>query len=443
MDLLLIDDEASLRRTLRTTLESMKHAVAEAASGEQAVNWLRRQRFDVAFLDLKLGREAGMDLLPVLLREAPGLAVVVITAHASIASAVEAMRAGAFDYLPKPFTPDELRVVLERWRQAQRLRNRVRNLEEQVRAVAPETDLYTEEPAMRQALELAFQVAPSEATVLLRGESGTGKGVLARAMHERSPRAGGPFVIVHCPSLSGELLESELFGHVRGAFTGAVQDTEGKVAAAEGGTLFLDEIGDLPPAVQPKLLRLLQDRCYERVGETNTRIANVRIIAASNRDLAAEVTAGRFREDLYYRLNVIDIELPPLRRRLRDILPLAGHLLRFFARQTGKAVRALAPEAEAALLRHQWPGNVRELRNAIERGVILATGPALDRMHLPGPVGQPPPARVEAGGAVTLEALESEHVRRVLAASASLDEAAATLGIDPSTLYRKRKRYGL
>jgi NtrC-family two-component system response regulator AlgB len=296
---------------------------------------------------------------------------------------------------------------------------------------------------MRQAVELAFQVAASEATVLLRGESGTGKGVLARAIHERSARAGGPFVIVHCPSLSGELLESELFGHVRGAFTGAVLDTEGKVAAAEGGTLFLDEIGDLPPAVQPKLLRLLQDRCYERIGETRTRIANVRILAATNRDLAAEVAAGRFREDLFYRLNVIDIELPPLRQRPHDILPLAKHLLRFFARQTGKGVHVFSPEAEAALLRHKWPGNVRELRNAIERGVILAAGDTLDRLHLPGQVGNPPPAQVQVGGAVTLDALEAEHIRRVLASSSSLEEAAATLGIDPSTLYRKRKRYSL
>jgi NtrC-family two-component system response regulator AlgB len=443
MDLLLIDDEASLRRTLRTTLESMRHTVAEAADGEQALARLRQQRFDVAFLDLRLGREDGLDLLPVLLREAPETAVVVVTAHATIASAVEAMRRGAFDYLPKPFTPDELRVVLERYRHLRRLRSRVADLQEQVRAATPETDLHTEEPAMRQALDLAFQVAPSEATVLLRGESGTGKGVLARAIHERSPRAAGPFVIVHCPSLSRELLESELFGHVRGAFTGAVQDTEGKVAAAEGGTLLLDEIGDLPPAVQPKLLRLLQDRCFERVGETQTRLANVRILAASNRDLAAEVAAGRFREDLFYRLNVIDVELPPLRQRRRDILPLAKHLLHFFARQAGKSVRAFTAEAEAALLRHTWPGNVRELRNAIERGVILATGATIDRPQLPVQLGQPPPARVEVGGAVTLEALEVEHIRRVLATSASLEEAAATLGIDPSTLYRKRKHYGL
>jgi len=443
MDLLLIDDEASLRRTLRTTLETMRHNVAEADSGEQALHWLRKQRFDVAFLDLRLGREAGIDLLPQLLRQSPGLGVVVITAYATIASAVEAMRAGAYDYLPKPFTPDDLRMVLERWRQVQRLRTKVANLEEQLRAGTPELDLLTEEPVMRQAMELAFQVASSEATVLLRGESGTGKSVMARAIHERSSRASGPFVIVHCPSLSSELLESELFGHVRGSFTGAIQDTEGKAAAAEGGSLFLDEIGDLPRVVQPKLLRLLQDRCYERIGETTTRVANVRILAASNRDLYAEVAAGRFREDLYYRLNVIEIELPPLRQRPRDILPLARQLLLFFARQMGKAIRSFTPEVEAALQRHTWPGNVRELRNAIERAVILSTGEVLDRIHLPLQVGNPAPTKIEVGGSVTLDALEAEHIRRVLAASSSLEEAANILGIDPSTLYRKRKRYSL
>ncbi len=443
MDILLIDDETSLRRTLRTTLESMGHAVAEAGSGDEARQWLKRQPFDVAFLDLRLGREAGLDLLPVLLREAPGMDVVVVTAYASVDSAVEAMRRGAFDYLPKPFTPGQLRLVLDRRAKVRRLQGQVAALREEVRAVTPETDLQTQEPAMRQALDIAFQVATSEATLLLRGESGTGKGVLARAIHDRSPRAAGPFVTVHCPSLSAELLESELFGHVRGAFTGAVQDTEGKVAAAAGGTLFLDEVGDLPPLLQAKLLRLLQDRCYERVGETRTRTADVRILAATNRDLAAEVAAGRFREDLLYRLNVIEIELPPLRQRPSDILPLAGHLLRFFARQAGKAVTGFTADAQAALLRHTWPGNVRELRNAIERGVILTAGPQIDRVHLPAQVGSAPAPRMEVGGPVTLEALEAEHIRRVLAASASLEEAAATLGIDPSTLYRKRKRYNL
>jgi NtrC-family two-component system response regulator AlgB len=443
MRILLIDDEASLRRTFRITLESMGHQVTEASGGAQAMQSLAGDRFDLAFLDLRLGREAGLDLLPALRREAPEMGVVVVTAYASVGSAVEAMRGGAFDYLPKPFTPDQVRVVLERWNQVRGLHRRVEDLQQQVRAAQPETDLHTTEPVMRQALDVAFQVAATDATVLLRGESGTGKGVLARAIHARSPRAAGPLVTVHCPSLSRELLESELFGHVRGAFTGAVRDTEGKVGVAEGGTLFLDEVGDLPGPLQPKLLRLLQEKTYERVGETKTRTADVRLLAATNRDLEAEVAAGHFREDLLYRLNVIEVWLPSLRQRRADVLPLAERLLRFFAGQAGKAVTSFTPAAREALTRHPWPGNVRELRNAVERGVILTAGPAIDVAQLPVQVASPSPTRFELGGSLTLDELEAEHIRRVLAAVPSLDEAAQTLGIDPSTLYRKRKRHGL
>jgi NtrC-family two-component system response regulator AlgB len=445
MDLLLIDDEISLRRTMRTTLESMGHAVAEAASGEQAREQLRRQGFDLAFLDLRLGREQGLDLLPRLREEAPAMGVVVVTAFASVDSAVEAMRRGAFDYLPKPFTPDQLRLVLQRWDAVSRLHQEVTRLRDEIRDAAPETDLETREPAMERALEVAFQVANTEATVLLRGETGAGKGVLARAIHEKSPRASGPFVTVHCPALSRELLESELFGHARGAFTGAVLATEGKVAAAEGGTLFLDEIGDLPLTIQPKLLRLLQERLYERVGEAKTRKADIRVLAATNHDLGTEVQAGRFREDLYYRLEVIDIELPPLRQRPRDLLPLAEHLLRFFARQSNKALAGFTPEALEAIARHNWPGNLRELRNAVERGVILSPGPLVDLAHLPVRLtaGQAAGPRPELGGPFTLQAIEIEHIRRTLASTSSLEEAAAILGINPSTLYRKRKSYNL
>jgi NtrC-family two-component system response regulator AlgB len=371
------------------------------------------------------------------------MGVVIVTAFASVDSAVEAMRRGAFDYLPKPFTPDQLRLVLQRWAGVSRLHHEVSRLRDEARAAVPEADLQTSEPAVQQALDVALQVAASEATVLLRGESGTGKGVLARVIHEHSPRSGAPFVTVHCPSLSGELLESELFGHARGAFTGAVQSTEGKVAAAEGGTLFLDEIGDLPLAVQPRLLRLLQERVYERVGEARPRHAEVRLIAATNRDLPAEVAAGRFREDLYYRLNVIEIELPPLRQRPRDVLPLAEHLLRYFARAAGKPLGGFTAAAREAISRHTWPGNLRELRNAVERGVILSRGPEVDLAHLPVQVASPAGPRIEVGGPCTLEAVEIEHIRRVLAAAGSLDEAAAILGIDPSTLFRKRKRYNL
>src|SRR5262245_23656299 len=444
MNLLLIDDEASLRRTLRLTLESMGHRVSETASGGQALRLLQGERFDVAFLDLRLGREEGMEQLPGLLRAGPEMAVVVMTAYASIDTAVEAMRRGAFDYLPKPFTPDQLRVVLDRWRLVHGLRTRVADLEAQVREGQPETDLTTDEPAVRAALDVAFRVAPTDATVLLRGESGTGKGVLARAIHARSPRASRPFVTVSCPSLSAELLESDLFGHVKGAFTGAVADKEGKVAAAEGGTLFLDEIGDLPSSLQPKLLRFLQERAYERVGEARPRTGDVRLITATNRDLAAEVAAGRFREDLFYRLNVIEVTLPPLRERRRDILPLAERLLAFFARQTGKRLGGFTAEAREALLRHAWPGNLRELRNAVERGAILAADPEIGLADLPAAVGQPGgAARIEVGDSVSLDDLEREHIRRVLARVSSLEEAAAILGIDPSTLYRKRNRFGL
>jgi NtrC-family two-component system response regulator AlgB len=444
MNILLVDDDQSLRKTLRLALETMGHRVTEAGDGAQAEEVLGHRIFDVAFLDLRLGREQGLDVLPGLLRLAPGLAVVVVTAYATIETAVEAMRRGAFDYLPKPFTPNQLRLVLDRVAQIRRLQSHVEELEEQVRAVVPEADLQTDEPIMRQALEVAFKAAPTDATVLLRGESGTGKGVLARAIHARSARAAAPFVTVHCPSLSAELLESELFGHARGAFTGAVQETRGKVDAAEGGTLLLDEIGDLPLGLQPKLLRLLQERRYERVGETRTRACDVRILAASNRDLQAAVAAGSFREDLLYRLNVIEVVVPPLRQRRRDLLPLAEHLLQFFARQTGKPVSGFTEEARAALLRYPWPGNVRELRNAIERGVILCAGPAVGLADLPAQVGAAPPmTTLQVGGAATLEQLEAEHIRRILASTATLEEAATVLGIDPSTLYRKRKRYGL
>jgi two-component system, NtrC family, response regulator AlgB len=443
MNVLVIDDDANLRKSLRLALETMKHRVSEARDSNQAQAQLGRAAFDVALLDIRLASDNGLDLLPELLRLAPGLAIVVVTAYATIENAVEAMRCGAFDYLPKPFTPQQVRVLFDRVAHVRRLQSQVEQLEDQVRSVLPEADLQTEEPEMRQALEMAFRAALSEATILLRGESGTGKGVIARAIHARSTRAEAPFVTVHCPSLSAELLESELFGHVHGAFTGAIRDTVGKVEVAEGGTVFLDEIGDLPPPLQPKLLRLVQEKQYERVGDAQTRVCDVRILAATNRDLTAAVAAGKFREDLLYRLNVIDVTVPPLRARRHDVLPLAKRLLQFFERQSGKAVLGFTEEAQAALLRYPWPGNVRELRNTVERGVILSRGPLIGLADLPTQLGSRPQAGIEVGAAVTIDQLEAEHIRRVLASASSLEEAAAVLGIDPSTLYRKRKRYGL
>jgi two-component system, NtrC family, response regulator AlgB len=445
MRILIVDDELNIRRTLRVALESMGHSVVEAVSGLDALRDVERQPFDIALIDLRLGQASGLDLLEPLLAQLPRLAIIIITAHASIDTAVEAMRRGAFDYLPKPFTPTQVRAVLERVGRVRGLRARVADLEERVRAEVPEADLEGRDPELRRVLDLARRVAPTEAAVLLRGENGTGKGVLARALHAWSPRADGPFVTVSCPSLSPELLESDLFGHVRGAFTGAIRDAAGKVTAAEGGTLFLDEIGDLPPPLQPKLLRFLQELKYERVGETRTRSADVRLVAATNHDLEAAVASGAFREDLLYRLNVVELMLPPLRQR-SDILELAEHLLGFFARQTGRPLTGFTPEAREPLARHTWPGNLRELRNAIERAAILAAGPEVGLADLPERIAQARTASagpIEIGGPVPLAQLEFEHIRRVLAGAPSLDAAARTLGIDPSTLYRKRKQYGL
>jgi NtrC-family two-component system response regulator AlgB len=443
MKILVIDDDAPLRRSLRLALGAMGHHVTEARSREQARDLLGHCYFDAAFLDVRLAHDHGLELLAILLRLAPGLRVIVMTAYATIETAVDAMRRGAFDYLSKPFTPDQVRLVLDRVTHWRRLQSHVEELEDQVRSVVPEADLQTAAPAMRQALDVAFRAAPTEATILLRGESGTGKGVVARAVHARSARAAAPFLTVHCPSLSAELLESELFGHARGAFTGAVQDTVGKVAAAEGGTLFLDEVGDLPLPLQPKLLRLLQERRYERVGETRTQAADVRVLAATNRNLEEAIAAGKFREDLLYRLQVIEVLLPPLRERAADVLPLAEHLLHFFARQGGKALAGFTRDAEETLCRYPWPGNVRELRNTVERGVILASGDRVGVTDLPAQLGSLARPAVEVGQRVTLDELEREHLRRILLGTTSLGEAAQVLGIDPSTLYRKRKRFDL
>jgi len=375
MHVLLIDDDASLRKSLRLALDTMNHRVSEARNGAEAQEILGHHLFDVAFLDLRLGREEGLELLPVLLRLAPGLPVIVVTAYATIETAVEAMRRGAEDYLPKPFTPDQLRRVLDRVAHTRRLESQVEELEEQVRSIVPEADLQTEEPAVREALDVAFKAAASDVSILLRGESGTGKGVLARAIHARSNRSAAPFITVHCPSLSAELLESELFGHVRGAFTGAVQDTMGKITTAEGGTLFLDEIGDLPLALQPKLLRLLQDKQYERVGDTRTRVCNIRILAASNHDLAAAIAAGTVREDLFYRLNVIPVKLPPLRDRRDDIPLLVQHFLqKLGAEQVPPRAVTMSQEALRRLMTYTWPGNVRQLENIVERALAFSQG---------------------------------------------------------------------
>lgn len=443
MRILIVDDQRTVRLSLSQALKAEGHEPDTADSGRVAQLKLQEDAYDLVLLDLHLDGEAdGLDHLVRLQKLSPGLAVVVCTAQASIETAVEAMRRGALDYLEKPFTPDTLRQVLARVEKVNRLKHRVANLSDAVARSGPAADFTSDEPAMRSVLEVVERAAGTRATILVLGENGTGKSQLARHVHEQSPLREGPFVTVNCPSLSRELLESELFGHAKGAFTGAIKDYPGKVEAARGGTLFLDEIGELPAELQAKLLRLLQEKSYERVGETRTRAADVRVIAATNRDLAAAARSGAFREDLYYRLNVITVSMPPLRERPADLEKLARGFLAYFAAETGRAAADFSPEAWTALRGHPWPGNIRELRNAIERAVIMSRGDSVERNDLPDTLVSPAPGdEVVLGGLVSLEALEREHVRRVLARTATLEEAARVLGIDGATLYRKRKRW--
>jgi NtrC-family two-component system response regulator AlgB len=440
-EVLVIDDEKNIRATLTLCLEGMGCKVTAVAAAEAAVAALNRQAFDLAFLDLRLGETNGLDVLPQLLTESPDLTVVVITAYATFDTAVEAIKRGAKDYLPKPFTPAQIRHVVEQLAKQRELARRVLDLEGQLREAVPEVDLDTSSPKMRAVLEVVLRAAQSEATVLFRGESGTGKGVLARLLHAQSARAAGPFVVVNCPTLSEELLASELFGHARGAFTGAVRDQAGRVEMAHGGTLFLDEIGEISPGLQAKLLRFLQERRFERVGENKTRHVDVRVLAATNRNLEVDVQSGRFREDLLYRLNVIEVHTPPLRERPEDIVLLARRFLEFFARATRRATPELSQAAEQALLAYSWPGNVRELRNAIERAVILWPAQVIEPQAFPERIAAHATSEPQLGGDFSLETIEREHILRILARTTTLEEAAQILGIDSSTLWRKRKKY--
>jgi NtrC-family two-component system response regulator AlgB len=443
MRVLIVDDESSIRKTTRLAVETMGHQVVDASNGAKALKALEESSVDVCFLDVKLGHEDGLEVLGKLTQAAPGLAVVMFTAYANIATAVEAMKRGAFDFIPKPFTPDQIRTVLAKVAKAHSLETRVQQLESQLADEAPAVDLTSTEPSTQKALQMAFKAAESQATLLILGPSGTGKSVLAREIHQRSTQREAAFVTVSCPSLSRELLESDLFGHVKGSFTGATADTVGKVAMADRGTLFLDEIGEMPLEIQPKLLRLLQEREYERLGEAKTRRANVRVIAATNRDLSAEVKAGRFREDLFYRLNVISIVLPGLRDRPGDLKRFADSYLRFFAARIGKRINGYSPAVAAALASYSWPGNLRELRNVVERAVILATDHSIELADLPDEFRGTVAPELAVGARVTIDALETEHIRRVLAGARNLDDASRTLGIDPATLYRKRQKLGL
>jgi len=443
MRVLIVDDEPSIRKTTRIAVESSGHNSSDAPNAAKAIKAAEDEEFDAVFLDLKLGSDDGLQVLDRLMKLRPAPAVILFTAYANIAIAVEAMRRGAFDFIPKPFTPEQIRNVLAKVSRAHAQVQRIQALESDLAANAPPVDLESEEPQMLRSLQVAFRAAETNANILILGLSGTGKSVLAREIHKRSARKEAAFVTVNCPSLSRELLESELFGHARGSFTGALTETAGKVAAADGGTLFLDEIGEMPLEIQPKLLRLLQEREYERVGETLSRKADVRVIAATNRDLAAEVKAGRFREDLFYRLNVIAVALPGLKERPADLKRLVEGDRKYFATRSGKPDLVFSAEVHEAFAKYHWPGNLRELRNVIERAVILAPGNQIELSDLPEEFTVHHNEECAVGARVSLEMLEAEHIRRILETSRNLDAAARTLGIDPATLYRKRSKLGL
>src|SRR5476651_575195 len=444
MNVLIIDDDLGIRETLGTALETMGHKVETAANRAAAEKKLRNESFEVAFLDIRLGAENGLDVLPDLLRLSPRLAVVVITAYSSIETAVLAIQRGAFDYLAKPFKPAQIVQMLERVAKTRQLETRISDLEGQLSRPGADVELVaTSDPQMQRLVEVAKKSASSDATILMLGESGTGKSVLARQIHRWSSRAREPFVTVSCPSLSRDLLESELFGHMKGAFTGAVATTWGKVASADRGTLVLDVIGELPLEIQPKLLRLLQEREYERLGEAKIRMANVRVIAATNRNLKEAVSRGIFREDLLYRLDVISLHLPPLRERPSDILSIAKNQLQQLARQSGRSVKGFSEAARHVMERYPWPGNIRELRNVIERATILTTGEQIEVTDLPSSLGETLAENPAVGGSYSIEEIEAEHIRQVLSRSKNLQQAATILKLDPTTLLRKRKSLNL
>ncbi len=440
--ILLIDDEPNILRTFRFCLEDVGHRVTTASDAQQAEEIVQSDVFDLCFLDLRLGETSGLDLLPKLRQYAPWMRVIIVTAHSSIDSALDAIRAGAADYLVKPCSPEQLRMTASKQIRARRLEQRLEALEKEDCATST-AELDSESPAMKKVLETLRQVADTDATVLILGDSGSGKGVAAKTIHQCSPRGKANFVTVNCPSLSAELLESELFGHKKGAFTGATENKLGRVDQAEGGTLFLDEVGDVPLSLQPKLLRFIQDREYERVGDPITRHANVRIIAATNRDLTEMVKQNTFREDLLYRLNVITIVMPPLRERPEDLAMLGERFLLRYAANYRRPARGFTKAALDAIQSYPWPGNIRELQNVIERAVILCSAEAIDVDLLSISESAERRSRPRIGDALSLEDLERSHIRGVMANSSSLDHAAKTLGIDVSTLYRKRKQYGL
>ncbi len=441
--ILVVDDDPHILRTLEIMLRDDGYEVTTASSAEEALERLAQRSVSIALIDLMLPGMGGAELLRRIRDQHRNVESVIITAHGSIETAVEAMKEGAFDYLTKPFSPEQVRHRLRQIERVRSLQDQVAGLKRRVQDLPFRGGFLTQNPAVLHLLEIARTVAATEATVLLTGESGTGKSLVARLVHEASEKREGPFVTVDCTSFQESLLESELFGHARGAFTGALADKPGKVEAAQGGTLFLDEVGDVAPSMQGKLLRLVEDRIFERVGETASRRVDARIIAATNQDLEEMVRDKTFREDLFFRLSVVDLAVPPLRNRPGDVLLLAREFVSSFSAAHGRPVTGWDDAFERILVKYPWPGNVRELSHAMERAVLLAPGRTLRPEHLPGRMAKPAPSPDGPEASRSLAEMEETCIRQVLALGLSQEETAHRLGIDPSTLWRKRKKYGI
>ncbi|MDZ7269194.1 MAG: sigma-54 dependent transcriptional regulator [candidate division KSB1 bacterium] len=434
---LVVDDETNILKTMGICFEAIGFHSRLLSKPQEVLETLQQEKFDLAFVDLKMGPMDGLEILAEIKRHSPETTVVIITAHGSIDSAVETIKKGAYHYLQKPFDYKELQIFAQKAWEHHELMREVRELREQVAAQRGSGEFITRNRSMLEMLDLASRVAESNISVLIEGESGTGKELVAQLIYQKSPRAGRPFVKVNCAALPENLLESELFGHVKGAFTGAVKDRQGRFALADGGTIFLDEIAELSPAIQAKLLRVLQNKEFERVGESKTTRVDVRVIAATNKNLDEALKEGTFREDLFYRLNTMRLKLLPLRERPEDIPLLIQHFLRKFSPAN---VIELAPEAAQALRVYRWSGNVRELEHVIERAVLLAKNHVITLDHLPEEVRS---TLEKPQSALSLEEMEKLHIKRVLQHARDYDEAAQILGIDPATLWRKRKKYGL
>jgi len=436
--ILIVDDELIMRESLSGWLERDGHDVETAVSGEAALARLKETRYDILFLDIKMEGMSGLEVLKQVKENDPDVAVVMITAYGSISSAIEAMKNGAYDYLLKPFDPNELGVLIEKIAEHQAQARENLFLKEQHKDITRFENMIGQSRAMQQVFRMIQDVAPTESTVLITGETGTGKGLAAKAIHTHSPRCQGPFVVVNCGAFPEHLLESELFGYQKGAFTDARSTKKGRLELAHGGTLFLDEIGEISMRMQIDLLQVLEDRVFYRVGGTQPIEADFRVIAATNRNLQEAIRQRIFREDLYYRLNVVSFDMPPLRERKEDIPLLAELFLHRFSQETNKNIDQVSREAMDEMMLHEWPGNVRELENAVERAVVVGKGRRVTINDLPICRRSEETAGVDH----SLKEMERVHLLRVLEESGwNVKKSAEILGVDRSTLYAKMKRH--